>query len=106
MKRKRSARCRLGWAWLRGAARSSAGDPRGDTGGHRPAEVGFTEDCGGEQRCVHRGAQSPCGGEGAWLPSPRPPPPPLLVATRGVRVAMPPTNERWASFAQLGEASN
>lgn len=78
MKRKRSARCRLGWAWLRGAARSSAGDPRGDTGGHRPAEVGFTEDCGGEQRCVHRGAQSPCGGERAWLLSPRPPPPRFL----------------------------
>lgn len=105
MKRKRSARCRLGWARLCGAARSGAGDPRGDTGGHHPTEVGFTQDCGGEQRRVHRGAQSPCGGEGAWLPSP-----PLLVATRGARspgcVAMPPTNERWASFAQLGEASN
>lgn len=43
---------------------------------------------------------------GGLAPVPPSPPPPLLGATRGVRVAMPPTNERWASFAQLGEASN
>lgn len=57
MKRKRRARRRLGWARMCGlvlaplsrAALPSTGDPRGDVGGHHPAEVSFMQDCRGEQ---------------------------------------------------------